>query len=232
MKILALDTSTLMATVAVVEDNNLLGEYSINQDMTHSENLMPMVEEVLGNLGMKIEEIDLYAVALGPGSFTGLRIGLATVKSFAHVFDKPIIGVSSLEGLAFNMAYTDIVIPMIDARRDRVYTAIYSWEEGSLKELVAPEIFEIKEILELAKKYNRPAIVGNGNEEYAREIEEALGESVRIARSGQNVCRASSIAELAVIKYEQGQRDSYFRLAPTYLRQTQAERELNEKNNG
>lgn len=230
MKVLALDTSTLMASVAVVEDNNLLGEYSINQDMTHSENLMPMIEEVLRNLDIEIKEIDLFAVALGPGSFTGLRIGLASIKSFAHVLDKPIIGVSTLEGLAHNLAYSDIVIPMIDARRDRVYTGVYAWKDGQLEEVVETGIQEIGDILELAKQYDRPVITGNGSLEYKEQIREILGEDVDIARLGDNVCRAASIAGLAVEKYKAGQRDSYYSLAPDYLRPTQAERELKEKN--
>ena len=96
MRVLALDTSTLMSTCALIEDDKLVGEYSLNQDMSHSERLVPMIKEVLGNLNLKIEDIDLYAVATGPGSFTGLRIGVATMKAFAHVFDNPIGGGSSL----------------------------------------------------------------------------------------------------------------------------------------
>ncbi len=101
MKTLAIDTSTMMATCAVLDEDYLLGgEFSLNQDMSHSENLIPMIKEVLDNLKLKPEDIDLYGVAIGPGSFTGLRIGVATVKSFAHIFNKPIIGVSTLEALA------------------------------------------------------------------------------------------------------------------------------------
>ena len=100
MKVLAVDTSTMVSTCAVLDDEKILGEYSLNQEVTHSENLVPMIKEMLYNLGLKASDIDLYGVATGPGSFTGLRIGIATVKSLAHVFDKPIVGVSTLEGLA------------------------------------------------------------------------------------------------------------------------------------
>ena len=103
MKILALDTSTIMTTCAVLDENQVLGEYSLNGDMAHSEKLVPMVKEVLDSLGLKIEDIDLYGVTKGPGSFTGLRIGVATVKAFAHLFDKPIVGIATLEALAFNL---------------------------------------------------------------------------------------------------------------------------------
>lgn len=230
MKILALDTSTLMATVAVIEDDKLIGEYSINQDMSHSENLVPMIIEVLKNLNFKIEDIDAYAVGVGPGSFTGLRIGIATMKGFAHVFDKPIIGVSTLEALAFNMAYSKVIIPMIDARRDRAYTAIYKWENEDLVEILEPQILEIEEILEIANKYDEVYITGNASKVYEDIIKNNINTKYQIAKMGQNVCRASSIAEIGLNKLEQGLRDDYFTLAPSYLRETQAQRELNLKN--
>ncbi len=132
MRVLAIDTSTMVSTCAILEDEKLLGEYSLNQEITHSENLVPMIKEMLDNLELNISHIDLYGVAIGPGSFTGLRIGIATIKAFAHVFDKPMVGVSTLEGLAFNLPYRGIIVPMIDARRNRVYTGIYKWENGNI----------------------------------------------------------------------------------------------------
>ena len=130
MKILGLDTSTMMTTCAVMEDDILLGEFSLSLDMSHSEALIPMIGELLGNLGMKIADMDGFAVSTGPGSFTGLRIGLATAKAFAHVTEKPIVGVSSLEALADNMYGHSVVVPMMDARRDRVFSAIYTMDQG------------------------------------------------------------------------------------------------------
>src|SRR5699024_3340131 len=127
-----LDTSTHMATCAVIDENRILGEYSLNQDMTHSEKLVPMIKEVLDSLDLKVSDIDLYGVSIGPGSFTGLRIGVATIKAFAHLFDKPVVAVSTLEALAFNLPYNETVVPMMDARRDRVYTGIYSWKDKNL----------------------------------------------------------------------------------------------------
>ena len=132
MKVLAIDTSSVVATCAVLEDKKVLGEYSLNQDMTHSERLVPMIKEVMDSLKFKIKDIDLFASAIGPGSFTGLRIGVSTINSFAHVVDKPVIGVSTLEALAFNLPNNEIVVPMIDARRNRVYTGIYKWKNGKL----------------------------------------------------------------------------------------------------
>lgn len=227
MKILALDTSTMMTTCAVIDGDRLVGEYSLSQDMTHSEKLVPMIGEVLDNLSFNIDDIDLYGVAIGPGSFTGLRIGVSTIKAFAHLFDKPVVGVSTLEALGYNLPYNDIVVPMIDARRDRVYTAIYSWENGEFKEIMAPDVLPIEDILERLDDYNRISINGNGGSIYRDTILDRLNNRVQFAPIGQNTCRAVSIAELAKLKYKAGIVDDYFTLAPDYLRQSQAQRELN-----
>lgn len=230
MNILALDTSTMMASCAVMNEERVLGEYSLNQEMSHSEKLVPMIKVMLDDLNLKISDIDLYAVAIGPGSFTGLRIGVATIKAFAHMFDKPIIGVSTLEALAFNLPYNDIVVPMIDARRNRVYTGIYSWESGGLKTIMKPDAMEIDDLLKiLYENYSRVVVTGDGVNLYFNKIEEILMHSVNYATMGLNHCKASSIGELAFIKYNDGIRDSYYTLVPDYLRKSQAERELEEK---
>lgn len=229
MNVLGLDTSTMMATCAVINEERLLGEYSLNRDMTHSEKLVPMIKEILDNLDLKVSDIDLYGVALGPGSFTGLRIGAATMKSFAHLFDKPIVGVSSLEALAFNLPYNEIVVPMIDARRNRVYSAVYTWEDGVLKELIAPDVVAIDELLNKLMDFDTVVVNGDGSLLHRELIASKLGSKVRFATIGQNMCKASSVCELAKIKYEAGQVDDYFTLAPDYLRESQAQRELNEK---
>lgn len=229
MKILGLDTSTMMATCAVINEERLLGEYSLNQDMSHSERLVPMVKEVLDGLNIKVADIDLYAVALGPGSFTGLRIGAATVKSFAHLFDKPIVGISSLEALAFNLSHSKIAVPMIDARRNRVYTGIYTWERGFLKEIMAPDVLPIDDLLDKLKDFDDVVVNGDGSLLYKDLIKDTLGDKVNFATMGQSMCKASSICELAKIKYENGEVDDYLTLAPDYLRESQAQRELDEK---
>ena len=229
MKILAIDTSTLMATCAVIQDDILIGEFSLNQNMSHSEKLVPMIKEILDNLSLRIDDIDLYGVSTGPGSFTGLRIGLATVKGFAHLFDKPVVGVSTLEGLAFNLPHNEIVVPMIDARRDRVYTGIYSWENGRLKTIMEADVIEIDDLLEILDKYDKICVNGDGSKLYREKIGSALGDKVLFSTIGQNSCKAASIGELALLKYKDGHRDNYFTLVPDYLRQTQAERELKEK---
>lgn len=229
MKILALDTSTMTSTCAVIEGDKLLGEYSLSQDMSHSEKLVPMIKEVLDSLNLKIKDIDLYGVATGPGSFTGLRIGVATIKSFAHLFDKPIVGVSTLEALAYNLPYNDIVVPMIDARRDRVYTGIYTWEKEIIKEVMAPDVLPIEDIVDRLKEFENLVINGDGGILHRDYILDRLKEKVKFSTIGQNMCKASSVAELAKIKYDKGKVHDYYTLAPDYLRESQAQRELNKK---
>lgn len=229
MKVLGLDTSTLMTTCAVIDDKSLIGEFSLSQDMSHSEKLVPMVEELLSSLDLKIKDMDLFAVSLGPGSFTGLRIGLATVKAFAHITDKPLVGVSTLEALAFNLPFNEIIVPMIDARRERVYTAIYTWEGEDLHPILEPCIMEIEKLLEKLKFYDDIVVNGDGSIAFQEEIKSALGNKVRFSTLGLNMPKASSVCELARLKYEKGQRDDYFTLSPDYLIETQAQRELNER---
>lgn len=230
MKILALDTSTIMTTCAVLDENQVLGEYSLNGDMAHSEKLVPMVKEVLDSLGLKIEDIDLYGVTKGPGSFTGLRIGVATVKAFAHLFDKPIVGIATLEALAFNLPYNEIVVPMIDARRNRVYTGVYTWNENKLETLMEQRVIEIDNLLYyLNKSYKGIIVNGDGSILYRDKISETLKDKVRFSTISHNSCQATSVGELALIKYKLGYEDNYFTLVPEYLRESQAQRELNEK---
>ena len=225
MKILGVDTSTKIATIAVIDEEKVLGEYTLNQEMSHSENLIPMVKELLNNLDIKIEDIDLYGVAIGPGSFTGLRIG---VKSFAHLFKKPIVGVSTLQAMAYNLPHNEVVIPMIDARRDRVYTGVYSWENGELKKVKADDVVEMEDLLKELKDYAKIAVNGDGSILHKDRLINNLN-NVKFSTKGQNVCKATSVCELALLKFKNGEVDDFYTLAPDYLRETQAQRELNER---
>ncbi len=228
MKVLALDTSTLMSTCAVVEDGRLIGEYSLSRDMSHSERLVPMIKEVLAELDIKIEEIDLYGVATGPGSFTGLRIGVATIKGFAHVFNKPVVGVSTLEALAYNIPYGGVVVPMLDARRNRVYSGIYGFENGEFKNILGPRAIDIDDYLGELSKYNEVYITGQAGDVYRDKIAKRLGDRARFAKIGQNNCRAVTVAELAIESYKRGELDDFYTLVPEYLRVSQAERQKKE----
>ena len=134
MKIFACDSTAKTASVALCEDNILLAEFTQNGGNTHSETLLPMTEVLLNSMKTDIDEIDIFAVSEGPGSFTGVRIGAATVKGFAHRKDKPCIGVSTLEALATNLAFGEnkIIIPVMDARRGQFYTAKFAFKDGEL----------------------------------------------------------------------------------------------------
>ena len=140
MKILALDSSGLVASVALVEDDNLIAEYTIQYKKTHSQTLLPMLEEIRRMVDLDMDTVDAIAVAAGPGSFNGLRIGSATAKGLAFAMEKPIIPVPTLEGLAWQMYGTDaLVCPIMDARRNQVYTGLYEFVDRFGKQLVLPE---------------------------------------------------------------------------------------------
>lgn len=128
MIVLSVDTSTMISSCALLEDGVIIGEMNINQQKTHSETLVPMIKDMLERLEVEPEKIDLYAVGKGPGSFTGLRIGMTTVKTMAQVFKKDIIGISTLEALAYSVASSKKIVPLLDARGGRVYYGIYRWE--------------------------------------------------------------------------------------------------------
>ncbi len=230
MKVLAVDTSSVVATCAVLDEEKIIGEYSLNQDLSHSEKLSPMIKELMDSLKLKIQDIDIFATAIGPGSFTGLRIGIATMNSYAHVVDKPVIGISTLEALAFNLPNNDIVIPMMDARRDRVYTGIYKWINGELFNIIEPTIMKITELTDFINdNYEKVTVNGDGTLKYKDILEDKLEEKILFAPRGFNHCRATSVGELAILKYNKGEIDNYFTLAPEYLRESQAQREFNKR---
>ncbi|MCC8169079.1 MAG: tRNA (adenosine(37)-N6)-threonylcarbamoyltransferase complex dimerization subunit type 1 TsaB [Oscillospiraceae bacterium] len=229
MKVLAVDTSANVATAAVVEDDVLLGEYILNHKKTHSQKIMVMIEELMRDLELTVGDIDLFAVANGPGSFTGLRIGVATMKALAHSVNKPIVGISPLAGMAYNLPYAEhIIVPIMDARKNRVYTASYIWDEG-FKELTEPEAITIEECIADCGEYLDTIFVGDGAVAHKEYIKEKLGEHAIFAPQTALMQRASSIAALAIIKAKRGEAMSYLELKPVYLRKSQAERELEER---
>lgn len=233
MKILAVDTSTVVATTAVIENNKLLGEYVLNNKRTHSQKIMPLIHNLLSNLDLKPEDIDVYAAAIGPGSFTGLRIGVATIKGLAHVNDKPVVGVPTIDALAYNFPYSKgIIVPIIDARRERVYTGIYKWD-SEFEVIRKQDVVEIDKLIEILNELNQDIIFcGDGVDIYREKLLDNINNNVSFAPSHLNSPRASSIAEIAKIKYENGEVQDYFSLVPDYLRKSQAEREYDLKIKG
>lgn len=231
MRILAIDTSSAVASAAILEDNKLVAEYILNNKKTHSQRIMPMIEELMHDSELTVEDIDIFAAAYGPGSFTGLRIGVATAKALAHAVNKPMVEVSTLEGIAFNAVYSDLLLcPIMDARRDQVYNAVYKAENGTLKEVIAPRAVSLEECVnELIEKKEKVLFMGDGVAVHREKIKELMGSQAEFAMPPFLNQRAGSVAQIAYAKALNGETVSYLEFAPFYLRKSQAEREREEK---
>ena len=173
MKILAIDSSGIVASVAVVENDNLLGEYTINYKKTHSQTLLPMIDEVVRMLELDLHTIDAIAVAGGPGSFTGLRIGSATAKGLGFALDKPLIQIPTVDGLAYNLAGSSMLVcPLMDARRNQVYTGLYRFEGYQMHTVVEQCAVGIDEIVGKMNKIGQAvSFLGDGVTVFAAYIE-------------------------------------------------------------
>ncbi|MCM1158694.1 MAG: tRNA (adenosine(37)-N6)-threonylcarbamoyltransferase complex dimerization subunit type 1 TsaB [Bacteroidales bacterium] len=231
MKILAVDSSGLVASVAVLDEDNLIAEYTINYKKTHSQTLLPMLDEIVRMTETRLEDIDAIAVAKGPGSFTGLRIGAATVKGLGFALKKPIIGIPTLEGLAMNLYGTgSLVCPLMDARRNQVYTGIYRFQGGVLqvvKEQVAIGIEEIVEALNLIGE--SVIFLGDGVPVYRECIAEKMTVPYAFAPAHVNKQRAAAVGARAMDYWKIGLYSDADAFEPEYLRLSQAERERLEK---
>ncbi len=229
MKILAVDSTATVASVALTEDKSLLAEYTVLNGNTHSETLLPMVESALAVFGMDISEIDLFALSEGPGSFTGVRIGAATVKGLAFGTEKPCVGVSTLEALAYNLVgYEGLVCPVMNARRSQVYTALFRSDGERLTRLTEDSALAISELDSLIADYGEPVrFCGDGYDITLPLLNlcEAIPTPERLRAQS-----AYSVAVCALKKYGEVGAVSDAELVATYLRPSQAERELAEKN--
>lgn len=231
MKILGLDSSGLVASVAIVEDDILLAEYTTNYKKTHSQTLLPMLDELKKMIELDLESIDGIAVAAGPGSFTGLRIGAATAKGLGLALDKPLIEVPTLEGLAYNLCGTNrLVCPLMDARRNQVYTGVYEFVQKdnhfTLQSVMEQEALEITDILEQINAYGREVIfLGDGVPVYKDVIMQNMKVPFFFAPANSNHQRASSVAALGAFYFAKGKTVSAAMHQPEYLRKSQAERE-------
>ncbi len=238
MKILALDSSGMTATVAVVEDDKLLAEYTVDYKKTHSQTLLPMLQEAGNMIELDLETVDAIAVAGGPGSFTGLRIGSATAKGLGLALNKPLVHVPTLEGMAYNLWGTDrVVCPMMDARRNQVYTGVYEFQQGKLKVLADQMAVPVAEVIRKLNEMKRPAILlGDGAAVYREAICRELKIPYLFAPAHLNRQRASSVAVCAMEYVRQGKTETAAMHQPDYLRVSQAERErakrLKQENEG
>ncbi len=224
MRILAIDTATMVTSVCLWEDHKIIGDYSVNQAKTHSESLMQMSEQLLKDLNLTYEDMDVFAVSKGPGSFTGLRIGITTAKTLAQVTGKPLVGISTLEALAYNVFSDKPVLAVMDARGGRVYAGLYKkGQQTGLK----PDLYQCSDLVLKLKAMGEPiVVVGEGWQTNLKLFEEMLFDKTP---APFNNCIARSIAQLAYERYRVGDWDDWRTLAPDYYRKSQAQRDLEAK---
>lgn len=219
--LLAIDTSSFVLGCALAEKDKLVAEWTIARKLTHSARLIPHMDKLMEDAGVAKKEIEAVAVGKGPGSFTGLRIGLATAKMIAHIWQVPLIGVDTLEALAWNMAGANaFILPLIDAQRGNVYAALYSayeniWPETSIE--VAP----IEEVISAAVRHGGPIIaVGEGADLYKEKL---INAGIQLATPANRYSRAASVAGVAQMRWEEGKIDDPLTLLPNYIRRSEAE---------
>lgn len=233
MKILAITTSSKICSVAVLEDKSLIIEKHIDDGTTHSQKLMPMINEILKECNLQLTDFNLFTCSVGPGSFTGVRIGVSTIKAFCDVTNVKATSVSSLEGLAYNTLNsnfydnTNIVCSLIDAKNDNVYCGIYKKENNSFTQLEDLCAKNINEILELLEKYSSSSIlfVGDGSICHKYSILQKFSKTTFIEKE-LNDETAVSIGIAAFNKYNKGIYGDSNSISPLYLRKSQAERTL------
>lgn len=233
MLILSIDSSATAASVALFEDSKLVGEFFVNTDFTHSRTLVPMIDNLLTVTGKTVSDVELVAVSNGPGSFTGVRIGVSVAKGIAFPDDLPCMAVSTLESMAYNLVLTDcIVCAVMDARRNQVYNAMFSIEYGEVHRLCDDRAISLEDLKkEIAEQYEgkRVILVGDGSTVAMRELMD-LQRSVEMAPESQRFQRASSVALAAQCRLNAGEKPKKSsELLPSYLRLSQAERERQEK---
>lgn len=233
MRILAIDSSATAASAALVEDGKVMGEFYINTHLTHSQTLMPMIDDVLNCTRTELSEVDLFAVSAGPGSFTGIRIGVASLKGLAMAKNKPCVGVSTLEAMAFNLEHLNgIICSVMDARCQQVYNAIFSVHDGCMERITADRALSIEDLAKECENYAKPLfLVGDGaklcyNNERFKNLNAILPPEPLIYQ------RACGVAKSALAAFERGEAVTPAALMPIYLRLPQAERELKKRLKG
>ena len=225
MVILGTDTSSKAAAAAIMKDGEVICEYTLNLNNTHSEKFLPLIEQMLSGTSLTYNDIDVFATGLGPGSFTGIRIGVATIKGLCGATDKKAIGVSSLTALAYNAeGYENVIVPVIYARVDEVFCSAYSKD---MQEIMAPAVMTISELLEKFKD-EKVMFIGDGAIRFEKEIKE-FDENFVVAPQNLCIMRGSSVCRAAEKLVNNGEFTDYTKLCPVYLRQSQAEREYKNK---
>lgn len=232
MRILGLDSSGLVASVALVENDNMLAEYTVNYKKTHSQTLLPMLDDIAQMIELDMKTIDAIAIAGGPGSFTGLRIGSATAKGLGLALNKPLIQVPTVDGLAYNLyGCRDVVCPLMDARRNQTYTGLYEFDADGMHVLEKQCAVGIDEIINKINEQKRAVIfLGDGVPVFREYIEENCNVPFSFAPAHMNKQRAGAVAALGAVYYKEGKIQTAEEHRPDYLRLSQAERERMEQN--
>ncbi|MBI5194838.1 MAG: tRNA (adenosine(37)-N6)-threonylcarbamoyltransferase complex dimerization subunit type 1 TsaB [Nitrospirae bacterium] len=227
MKILALETATMAGSAAIVSDEELIGEIRVNISVAHAERLMPSIEYLLNASRISIKDIDAFAVSIGPGSFTGLRIGLSTAKGFSYSTGRPIISVPTLDAFARTLPFCPhFICPLLDARKNEVYAGLYKWERGICTKIVPETAINPADFL---RQIKGPAVfMGEGAKIYRKFIEDVLGDAALFAPAAKMIPSASAVGEIALEKLKEGTIADPVSLAPFYLRKSEAEIKQNE----
>lgn len=233
MKILGIESAALVASVAILDEDITIAEYTTNFKKTHSETLLPMLDEIIKMTGINCSELSAIAVSGGPGSFTGLRIGAACAKGLGLALDLPLIHVPTLDAMALNIYSSDaIIVPIMDARRNQVYTGIYKNDCNLeiIKDSMAvaiDELFEILKDLDNKKEIKKIIFLGDGVPVFREYIDKNLEIAHDFASANLNRQRASNIAMLGLKMFKEGKSLLSDDMRPEYLRKSQAERERN-----
>jgi len=224
MRVLAIDTSTMLGGVAIMDDlSGLIVEVRLNVKSTYSERLMTTIDYALTKSGYKLSDIDFFAVATGPGSFTGLRIGLSTIKGFAYTTGKPIVSVPTLEALAYHFPFCQYpVCTMLDARKKEVYAALFKWEDDGFLRLMGEDSIRIDRFLD--RILNEKAVfTGDGVLLYRDKILNMLGEKAIFAPPDKMVPSPAHVATIGIKKAMNGEFSESISLIPLYIRRSEAE---------
>jgi tRNA threonylcarbamoyladenosine biosynthesis protein TsaB len=223
---LAADTSTITASCAVVENGKVLSEISMQYGKTHSQKIVPMLKELLTSIDRKLCDVDLFSAAIGPGSFTGLRIGVVTIKSLAYSLKKPVCGIPTLDSLAYTMPdFKGIIAPMLDARNNQVYAALYRKSQNSLEKISPVMGVPIGEFISTVKSYDEDILIlGDAAPIHMRQLIAELGDKAVQAQFSLSFPRAASCALLAEQAFHENKAVHPFEMEPMYFRKSQAER--------
>ena len=230
MKLLAIESSGLVASAAVFADDTIVAEFTVNNKQTHSQTLLPMIDQVVTMSGIDLKEIDAIATTSGPGSFTGLRIGSATAKGLGLALDKPLIHIPTVDALACNLwGHQSLICPLMDARRQQTYTGIYELKNGALEILQQQCAVGINEIIAQINEIGRPVtFLGDGVAVFHDYIEENCTVAHDYAPAHMNKQRAGAVAWLGLQYAKEGKLETAAEHCPDYLRLSQAERERQE----